>query len=495
MKKILVFLVLLILPSIVNARNYLNYDWSIRQSEAANYLYYDETLEDSDGYVTISINEYNLGVMSKISKDGKEIIWQLDNSFGLYYGLTMDDKYYYALFIGTVDEFTNQLYVARVDKKTGEINNDYVWLEEDDTIYDGEIYYYDNSIYVIARGYKSYDDWGAKNVFTIDADSFTVLDNRLYEQVSKEEIDEVTAGHELYISDEEWYDIYPEEYDSIIFSNQFNSDDYYYGVGEACKDDSCFGFLLKIDHDKNVVWLRKNLTYYYFDASSPANDYVAVLAYKDDTHVGESSRNADKVESYLLVYDENGEVVETHDISKEIGVKNANMSHIISYGKYLLAQSFGYDEDGNYNSYLIKYNQYYNIKTDVTGNGQIKVKDEAYEGEKVSFESIPLGSSELVSLEVILPDNTKLDFTDGSFVMPDSDVVIKAVFKSDNLYCTEENGQYYDKSGNTVSKESYFEDCGLVENPKTGLFLSPILLLILIISMVFIRRKNFVNRL
>ena len=135
MKKIVILLVLLIFPSIVNARNYLNYDWSIKQSNAANYLYYDETLEDSDGYVTISINKYNLGVMSKISKDGKEIIWQLDNSFGLYYGLTMDENYYYALFIGTVDEYRSQLYVARVDKKTGEINNDYVWLEEDDTMY------------------------------------------------------------------------------------------------------------------------------------------------------------------------------------------------------------------------------------------------------------------------------------------------------------------------------------------------------------------------
>ena len=170
------------------------------------------------------------------------------------------------------------------------------------------------------------------------------------------------------------------------------------------------------------------------------------------------------------------------------------MSHIISFGKYLLAQSFGYDEDGNYNSYLIKYNQYYNIKTDITGNGQIEVKDEAYEGENVSFESIPLDNSELVSLEVILPDNTKLDFTDSSFIMPDSDVIIKAVFKSD-LYCTEENDQYYDKNGNIVDKESYFESCGLVENPKTGLFLSPILLLILIISIVFIKRKNFVHKL
>ncbi len=59
--------------------------------------------------------------------------------------------------------------------------------------------------------------------------------------------------------------------------------------------------------------------------------------------------------------------------------------------------------------------------------------------------------------------------------------------------CSEKDGKYYDKNGNSVSKEAYFESCGVVENPKTGLMI-PVIILglfgIMGISLI-IKRKNY----
>ncbi len=39
---------------------------------------------------------------------------------------------------------------------------------------------------------------------------------------------------------------------------------------------------------------------------------------------------------------------------------------------------------------------------------------------------------------------------------------------TESLICSEQDGSYYDKDGQKVSKEEYYNDCGVVDNPKTG---------------------------
>ena len=62
--------------------------------------------------------------------------------------------------------------------------------------------------------------------------------------------------------------------------------------------------------------------------------------------------------------------------------------------------------------------------------------------------------------------------------------------------CSEKDGLYFDKNGNSVSKEAYFENCGVVENPKTGLMI-PIVILSLFgimgISLIIKRKTYFEN--
>ena len=63
--------------------------------------------------------------------------------------------------------------------------------------------------------------------------------------------------------------------------------------------------------------------------------------------------------------------------------------------------------------------------------------------------------------------------------------------------CSEKDGKYFDKNGNSVSKEAYFESCGVVENPKTGLiiawFIVPSLLLGISI-MIISKRKTIIKK-
>ncbi len=192
--------------------------------------------------------------------------------------------------------------------------------------------------------------------------------------------------------------------------------------------------------------------------------------------------------------------METHDVAKKIGVKNANLSHITSFGNYLLAQSFGYDNEGNYNSYLIRYNEFYNIKTKIEGNGKIKIKEDALEGETVSFELLPDDDNEVDKVEV-LNGSENILITNNSFIMPNSDVIVNVVFKEkqttivkeEKYICTEKNDKYFDSNGNEVDKETYYQSCGVVDNPKTGFYLPPLLILAIFV-IILIKKKNIIKK-
>ncbi len=62
--------------------------------------------------------------------------------------------------------------------------------------------------------------------------------------------------------------------------------------------------------------------------------------------------------------------------------------------------------------------------------------------------------------------------------------------------CSEKDGLYFDKNGNSVSKEAYYESCGVVENPQTGIEL-PLALLIMSIILgthILLKNKNYFRK-
>ena len=140
---------------------------------------------------------------------------------------------------------------------------------------------------------------------------------------------------------------------------------------------------------------------------------------------------------------------------------------------------------------------------------------------KYSDEEIEQALTDIYTKKVTL-ENNGIEFTEKNIHTENDDSAVTVVgdvsgvsnlkidltkFNLDNLIetneesvvgekCSEKDGLYFDKNGNSVSKEAYFESCGVVENPKTGLMIPLIMLGIfgmMGISLIIKRKTYFEN--
>ena len=351
------------------AEEYINFDLQLKQGSSYNYLYFDETIEDENAYYTSSLNENGVGVIRKISKDGTNVLWESENSWGVYVGLEQDDNYIYGLFFETDYENYGSLYIVKIPKETGTFDtHSYIYLDDDSDIYDGDIYYDNGTIYVITKGFiddevadnDDFQNYDSLKLYTINASTNDVTTEN-YADVSKEKIAKIT-GHEMLFSNF-WTDNFPEEYDSIFISNQYNAPDAYYVVGEAKKSGHSYTFIMKTDLNGKVQWIKKSEgNLHYYDISGYSDDYIVVVGYKDDANLGEE-RNQDSVESYLYVLNPEGEFIESHDVAKEMGIERIDLTHILAYQDKFLLQGFGYDDEHKLSSYVIRYSNNFKENT------------------------------------------------------------------------------------------------------------------------------------
>ncbi len=143
---------------------------------------------------------------------------------------------------------------------------------------------------------------------------------------------------------------------------------------------------------------------------------------------------------------------------------------------------------------------------------------------KYSDEEILSALTDIYTKDVSLEVNG-IEFTEKNIHTEDNDSVVSVIgdvsgvsnlkidlnkFNLDNLIkinnkvednnsgekCSEKDGKYYDKNGNSVSKEAYFESCGVVENPKTGLMIPLIILGLFGITGIslIIKRKTYFEK-
>lgn len=94
-------------------------------------------------------------------------------------------------------------------------------------------------------------------------------------------------------------------------------------------------------------------------------------------------------------------------------------------------------------------------------------------------------SGNVVSKEVFLEECSKksCEIKDGIYYDKDGNATTKSDYAKNCLNeitkCTEyADGTYSDSKGNIVSKEEYYKSCGVVDNPKTGSFISFLILII-----------------
>lgn len=407
---------------------YLKYNWSIKQGASANDLYFDDTMEVEDGYITISLGEGYYSVMRKISKDGKEIMWENINDDGLYLALYNDENYNYALSYGVSSTNHGEIELCRITANG--ILEKCLKIDSDRTIYDGEMFVNNNKIYVFVFGkIEATGNYGASKVFTITStkEEFTLEKTENYEDLTEDDLNEMTGYRTLLLS-EDWEEIFPEEHNALIISNQFNDDEYMYLVGDVVQDGKTYGFILKMDVDQNVIWYKKaQENTHYFDITSSSSNYIAVVAYKDDVEIG-YPRDPDKVESYIYVYNKEGEIVETHDIAQEIGVERADITNILPFENCIIAQVFAYDEEGVFSSYVVKYTVDYLVKTKIEGKGNIEVVEKAYSGDAITFKVTPEPGYAIESIQVTDAYGQVLGVKNNTFTMTSSDVTIEVKF-------------------------------------------------------------------
>ena len=94
-------------------------------------------------------------------------------------------------------------------------------------------------------------------------------------------------------------------------------------------------------------------------------------------------------------------------------------------------------------------------------------------------------SGNVVSKEVYLKECSKksCEIKDGIYYDKDGNATTKSDYAKSCLNeitkCTEyADGTYSDSKGNIVSKEEYYKSCGVVDNPKTGSFISFLIIII-----------------
>ena len=194
--------------------------------------------------------------------------------------------------------------------------------------------------------------------------------------------------------------------------------------------------------------------------------------------------------------------------------KNETSTKVVfKYSNNLLTYDLSLDEDpGSQMTEMIVSNLY----------AQLLLKSIATLN-KYSDQEIVQALTDIYTKKVTL-ENNGIEFTEKNIHTEDNDGVVSVVgdvsgisnikidltkFNLDNLIeetkneesviaekCSEKDGNYYDKNGNSVSKEAYFESCGVVENPQTGL---EIPLAILICSIILgghllLRNKNYFKK-
>lgn len=436
--------VLLFIPSIYAEEQWLTYDWSLKQGQAYYWeaINWTHTAEVSDGYITATLNEDGLGILRKISKDGKSIIWEYLNEYGYYFGNTIVYGDY--IYVPYFDPYYGT-FVAKYDsngKWQEEVQlNDYNSEDYDTSdIYNSEIYLVDNKLYLIYQG-KLKDSTGIKTdnvyaplyLYTIDIDTFKLEKTEDYWNTSSDEKSTISDGN-VDLLDRNLNSIYSESGYTTYFTTSIVSNKYKYYVGFLQETSSQgtidTGLIVKTDINGNVLWVKKGSTNEkYYDIINLGDNHVAVSTYNTNGNGWSGNSN-------ILVFDNDGNIVETHDIASEIGSSKGDIITFRRMGNAVVAQVVNNVNTENSStiadSYVVRYIPRFIITTRVEGEGSINVVKTSQAGENITFTVTPAEGYVLGSVKVTDINDNVLTFTSNTFTMPSSDVIIEATFVPNN---------------------------------------------------------------
>lgn len=412
----------------VNAENkYLEKEFGVRDGYTYNdAINWSNVNEVEDGYIITTLSSSGSGVIRKIDKNDGSIIWENYNEYGIFYAdvyfykdklYTICYDYYYGTILIVYDKNGNYVSEMQIDD----------WLDNA-YVYAGETYLHGKDLYFI---YKSqYNDgtsdtmWGPEYIIKIDLDKFKIIEQDDYENYTPNEIEYITYGQSELIS-EKLNHVYSEKGYKTHIYQQMIRDKYKYYIGTLYNDSESYGLVVKTDLNNNVIWTQKskenNMSYY--DCAYLGTDIIAVSGYMGN--VNDYPKN---LRSEIRIIDANGNIVETHDVQKELGVANADIITLKDMSDGVVAQVITWHES-SYQSFILKYSiKPFDIEKEVKGKGEVVVDKNALPGTEVEFSVTP-GEGYTVKEVTIIDEYGNIIILDGNkFIMPNGKVTIRAEF-------------------------------------------------------------------
>lgn len=229
----------------------------------------------------------------------------------------------------------------------------------------------------------------------------------------------------------------------IEIYNENGEVDGYVVVGSISNDDSYNynGIIIRYDLTGNVVWQKNyggsgydeffSITASY-DINGKVDGYVAVGETSSSNIEGLPITSSYHSRGILVIYDVNGNI--RYQSGHERTLPVSLMTAIATNDYIIVAGKYGREFNGSAyyysDSVLIKYNY---IKNNITvienENGKVNIKEAALPGSTVEIQVSPNKGYEVDKIIVTDIEGNEIKVNDNGFIMPNSDVKIKIIYK------------------------------------------------------------------
>lgn len=450
MKKSKLILFVILIMSIFIAKpqaldNLYNLDWQSEKQKSYDKKDYDDVLffsfkdnhilkfsyeeDDSDDYY-VNATHYD--------KDGNVLASKKLPSF---YDVFVDDKYIYVCTYGEEDDYK----LIKYDEKFNELANititgydsaSIIGLTDDKVILFVYTYEYVEEQSKYEYFYLEVD----KNLEHIDTfketeDTATKYSNLLYGKYFNNDMSLEKLQNNFKKIREKYGESYIEKIDprGYIVLNVIDRENY--------TNDK----LIVLDFNLNEI-IVKNTN--YDDDDEPIKDIVILdnniaIVYEKNREFTDDSKDEYYIPNdYINIYDLNGKFIETIDNDVTYyGLTAINGGFVVEQSTHPGCTAYIPVDVSSIDTMrpactleysTVVYKLTYNIKTNVTGDGQIEVQDKAMVGDEVKFNIIP--SNDWILSKIIIKDSQGniIEYKDNSFIMPDSDVTIEVTFEIEN---------------------------------------------------------------
>lgn len=205
------------------------------------------------------------------------------------------------------------------------------------------------------------------------------------------------------------------EYKSVKLKNDkiVASGSYYTNNCSDENDMHCSIALVSVfDKDYNKIWTKDYGDYLSITNAHYIGRYIIGIATKYSGH-GSS-------EYYVIIMDQEGNIIkELKKDSKILMLKDINNGFMVT----------NYSTQNNtFNTDLYRIMNTISIKK--TGSGRVEVSGSGLAGSVVDFKILPDNGFTLSNIKVTDVEGNKIEINNNTFVMPESDVLIEAVFVS-----------------------------------------------------------------